>query len=148
MIVKKDDIIYGIYSYDEMFGEEINCTEFKVISVKNNKIIVQDENKDLYTYNNFEDKIIGYFEYEVLNQDLEEIELQDVKTENIFKVDKSIFELEYIDYEDMCNKLKTVNVKYGYEIGKQLLSNYDYFILLGIKQYIDELFEELNNDKE
>lgn len=55
MIVKKDDIIYGIYSYDEMFGEEINCTEFKVISVKNNKIIVQDENKDLYTYNNFEE---------------------------------------------------------------------------------------------
>lgn len=99
-------------------------------------------------YNDFGDKIIGYFEYEVLNQDLEEIELQDVKTENIFKVDKSIFELEYIDYEDMCNKLKTVNVKYGYEIGKQLLSNYDYFILLGIKQYIDELFEELNNDKE
>ena len=99
-------------------------------------------------YNDFGDKIIGYSEYEVLNQDLEEIELQDVKTENIFKVDKSIFELEYIDYEDMCNKLKTVNVKYGYETGKQLLSNYDYFILLGIKQYIDELFEELNNDKE
>lgn len=99
-------------------------------------------------YNDFGDKIIGYSEYEVLNQDLEEIELQDIKTENVFKVDKSIFELEYIDYEDMCNKLKTVNVKYGYEIGKQLLNNYDYFILLGIKQYIDELFEELNNDKE
>lgn len=99
-------------------------------------------------YNDFGDKIIGYSEYEVLNQDLEEIELQDVKTENVFKVDKSIFELEYIDYEDMCNKLKTVNVKYGYEIGKQLLSNYDYFILLGIKQYIDELFEELNDNND
>lgn len=55
MIVKEDDIIYGIYEYDGMFGQQIDYTEFKVISVKNNEILIQDENRDLYTYNNFKE---------------------------------------------------------------------------------------------